>query len=624
MTLLKKIIYQPGIGHLILLTLFAIFSANYLVNSFVEPIRFNGVQIAKALYAPGVVEKSQVDVHHQQVTLPHGTENETLHTVSSTYLLKMQLNDTKKQVLAFTKLHDSAKIWLNGVMVKEVGQIAVAESFVVPRNRHWPTYVSLPEQLLIKGDNQLLIQVASNQAAILAPVYIGAYKNIVPDINALVYKRKYSILIGIACAVPFGFFMFLVWLNHKDRKVYLWLSLALLSWPANTVYILNSEQGLPWVVQYLCEGISNTLYATSFACFTLAYANIGLRLVKYLWLISFIVLSGYGYLGWSQPEEDYFIIENIFYAWIGLVACSGSFTITYAAIKYRNWRSMLLATTGIFTVILTVWDVLALADLVSTPVLTVTPQYAVISILFIYCGVISYELALALKLSDTFNEKLSQEVELKSSRLNEQYQRIVQLEKQKTLSSERSRLITDMHDGTSGQLTSIIAGLRAKKLSTDECIAQLEYCLKDLRLILDSMNEQATTDLASAFALFRQRVEPLIQAANIAPKWHTHSIPDELSFEPKFLLNVYRILQEAITNVIKHAQASELAIIAIIKGEKVQLTIKDNGKGYNLEQSLGYGMHNMKIRAGEISADLDIINNNGTTIQVLLPMTKGC
>jgi signal transduction histidine kinase len=86
-------------------------------------------------------------------------------------------------------------------------------------------------------------------------------------------------------------------------------------------------------------------------------------------------------------------------------------------------------------------------------------------------------------------------------------------------------------------------------------------------------------------------------------------------------MNIYRIIQEAINNAIKYAEASMIKVDILKQDKNIQFKITDNGKGFeknNLKQ--GNGLNNMKKRAKEIGADIDIDSqlNKGTEVLIIM------
>ncbi len=86
-------------------------------------------------------------------------------------------------------------------------------------------------------------------------------------------------------------------------------------------------------------------------------------------------------------------------------------------------------------------------------------------------------------------------------------------------------------------------------------------------------------------------------------------------------MNLYRIIQEAVNNAIKYAEATDVHIKLSQKNKMLETSISDNGKGFDIKNpNLGNGLTNMKKRAKDIEGDLDIIStiDNGTRIELHL------
>ena len=87
---------------------------------------------------------------------------------------------------------------------------------------------------------------------------------------------------------------------------------------------------------------------------------------------------------------------------------------------------------------------------------------------------------------------------------------------------------------------------------------------------------------------------------------------------------LYRILQEALANVLKHAHASEVKVSLAFEPGNVRLSVEDDGVGFQpggAGSGYGYGLQNMRERADELGGTFDIsgVSGQGTTITVVLP-----
>ena len=85
------------------------------------------------------------------------------------------------------------------------------------------------------------------------------------------------------------------------------------------------------------------------------------------------------------------------------------------------------------------------------------------------------------------------------------------------------------------------------------------------------------------------------------------NIPGHHTMDPAFKVPAFRIIQEAVTNILKHADASTLEISCHINEDHVELVIKDDGKGCNLNvMKEGMGIQNMKARVAKLNGRFDI------------------
>jgi len=88
--------------------------------------------------------------------------------------------------------------------------------------------------------------------------------------------------------------------------------------------------------------------------------------------------------------------------------------------------------------------------------------------------------------------------------------------------------------------------------------------------------------------------------------------------------HLFRILQESVSNTLRHSKAEQLEVLLIKRDDKVILRIVDDGLGFNVEETKAgsYGLQNMHERAGEIGGTMKIVSveNKGTRLEVKVPI----
>jgi signal transduction histidine kinase len=218
-----------------------------------------------------------------------------------------------------------------------------------------------------------------------------------------------------------------------------------------------------------------------------------------------------------------------------------------------------------------------------------------------------------------FQRALSQKIADQKNLIEAQQLAIEEGLKTKGRLEERQRLTRDIHDGIGGHLLSMLLRVRDGDISSEEIEGDLEYGLNDLRLIVDSMDHSDGT-LEAALVTFRSRAEAQLRAANIRLHWHQTDVLSEVHFGPETVLNIYRLLQEAITNAIRHANCENVAISITQEASNLLISVTDDGVGIGLKapRKAGQGMRNMEFRAKQLGSVLDITDHEDGGTRVTL------
>ena len=255
---------------------------------------------------------------------------------------------------------------------------------------------------------------------------------------------------------------------------------------------------------------------------------------------------------------------------------------------------------------------------------TKTYQIYGLGILAVVLGVIGYLFYNQQKLK---NNQLKKENELKDA--------LIKIETQNRLQEQRLRISRDLHDNIGAQLTFIISSidnlkygfkLKDEKLNTKltGISAFAKETIYELRDTIWAMNKNKITvgDLQSRISNFIEKAD--IASSNINFIFNAdNDVVKETKLTSVEGMNLYRILQEAINNALKYAEASEISVNISQAENKLKVIIKDNGKGFDTaKESDGNGMNNMKKRTADLNAEFIItsIKDEGTTVTVLKPM----
>lgn len=226
------------------------------------------------------------------------------------------------------------------------------------------------------------------------------------------------------------------------------------------------------------------------------------------------------------------------------------------------------------------------------------------------------------------NRQLKRENELKEAML--------QIETQNKLQDQRLRISRDLHDNIGAQLTFIISSLDNLKYGF-KLPEKLDDKLKTISTFTSStINELRDTIWAMnkndiSLEDLRIRISNLIKKANVASNDVAFNISfddakiDQLKFTSVQGMNIYRIIQEGINNALKYANAQQVNVRFYRDAEHLVFKVVDDGHGFDIgSQNLGNGLHNMKKRAQDIGAEINIDSKSdqGTTITLKLETNK--
>lgn len=221
------------------------------------------------------------------------------------------------------------------------------------------------------------------------------------------------------------------------------------------------------------------------------------------------------------------------------------------------------------------------------------------------------------------NKQITQENELKSA--------IVQIENQNKLQEQRLSISRDLHDNIGSQLTFIISSIDNvkfgfeitneklnNKLTNISCFAK--ETILELRDTIWAMNKNEIS-----FEDLEIRINNFIDKAILSQDNITFSFTFDEHLKTKKLtsvegMNVYRTIQEAINNSLKHANASVISVNIKLIDNKTAIIIQDNGKGFDLASvEMGTGLNNIKKRIEDIGGYFAIHSNNeGTKIEIMI------
>ncbi len=193
---------------------------------------------------------------------------------------------------------------------------------------------------------------------------------------------------------------------------------------------------------------------------------------------------------------------------------------------------------------------------------------------------------------------------------------------------ERSRIAKDLHDGLGGLLSGTKLSFTNMKenllltpenaLQFEKSLSMLDITIADLRKVAHNLMPEALVKFGLNDAL-KDFCSTIQLASNITVDYQKIGLERKIGNTAETF--IYRIIQELVNNAVKHAQATEILVQIAYANDKIAVTVEDNGKGYDQNQTTtGDGLDNIAYRVKYLNGTIDTQTsiNNGTSVNIEL------
>lgn len=182
---------------------------------------------------------------------------------------------------------------------------------------------------------------------------------------------------------------------------------------------------------------------------------------------------------------------------------------------------------------------------------------------------------------------------------------------------EREQLLRDMHDGFGSQIASVRMMAEKGKIRPEDFTRVLQEIASDLHLVVDTLG-QLDIRLADALVDMQYRMGRRFGVSGMPVLQWKIELEGLPHLSSRTILQILRLIQEALNNALKHAQARHIRIEVLYQKPDGELAVSvcDDGKGMGDSPSRGRGINNMKHRAREIGATLVIENQPPSGLKV--------
>lgn len=526
-------------------------------------------------------------------------------------------------------LYEGGQVWLNGTQVGEVEE----DSSTVHVRWERPHLISLPRQMLRAGDNVLAIRAAAATASgsqRFPVVSVAPRVELLPVHDRRLFWVRTLPEITVVVCLLMAAIVLCIWWRRRSEVLYGLFGLASALWGVRTLtFVIERMPSHYW-------HLWRTVYLGATGGFVVVLALFSMRLagIERPWLRR--VLLGYWLLGpvWlllAGPQG-----EPLVNRWwsaglipIGLAILAVSIR---TVARQRTLAAALMPMALMIAVLagvhdyLIAWDDGALAQLLPHWVgkRIFLLHHAANLLLLCMRGLLTARFIHTMDSLEELNRTLESRVADRERHLAESFARVAQLQRQHAVSQERQSIMREIHDGLGSRLFTSLSRVERGDMSERQIADVLRDCIADMRIALDALAPDAG-DFRTALGNFLFRWQAQLEEARVQPSW-TIDVPDsaaELSAQAS--LQLLRIAQEALTNVLKHARAHRVRVQLRQHGELLELEIVDDGEPARTAtdpapDAGGRGIANMHARARQLGASLEVVHSaTGTRVLLRVP-----
>lgn len=564
------------------------------------------LQHARLIPAPGVADGVAV-------VLPHRWSSGREDRAVAWYQFHFDLPAIPERPLAIylPAVGENAALYLNGEFIGQAAPFGEG----VPRMHAKPLLFPVDPPLWQAEGNTLFIAVEATpwQRGLLPTPWIDEEFVLAGVHRSQQFLRQSLVrFLGVASLV-LGLVLALVWANRRSEPDYGWLALAAMTWSVAQAQATITMAPLPGAAWDALTAGALGVSAVATLGFVLRFiARPPRRAYHLAWALPVLMSLATVFYPGSTVEAFSWLLLSVLLLTVAAILAHSGWIAALPAHRLLLLPGVLLGSVAAHAFAAErVAAGATAALLVALPLVIIALSWKMLQ-----------RFIESLQVAELLNIDLDRLVHERTVALETQFHRIRALEREQAIATERERLMRDMHDGLGGHLVSTLAMLECSGRRDDAIAGSIRNALDDLRLLIDSL-DPVDGDLGAVLAMFRDRMEPRLQAAGLRLEWDVRELPELSYLSPASVLSILRILQECVANVLKHAAAKTIRISARPDpgAEEIILDISDDGRGFDPAAARnGRGLHNLQRRANALAALLVIESGDaGSRMTLRLP-----
>ena len=418
-----------------------------------------------------------------------------------------------------------------------------------------------------------------------------------------------------------GLFALTLWLRRPDESIYGLFALGAAAWMVRNLHYYVSLPVSPGAQDWFwwATHASMAWVMLTALLFALRFASRRAKWLEQALIACVVFVSVFSMPLWLR-QLDMVVLQ---YAVTAAVAAVGTAWVAWLAWRERRAELRVMALALVVGVALGAHDLAVLAGWAWPEHFFLMP-FATLVVMVSFLHAVQRRYVGTVEQVQAQNSQLQVDLDEQVSVLQAQNAQLREAERQQALLLERQRIMADMHDGLGSSLLSALVAVEQGTMSHDKVVEVLRECVDDLRLVIDSL-EPVGHDLVSLLATMRYRLGKRLQMGGLKLEWDVQDLPPLAWLEPPDALHVLRLMQEALSNVLKHAGASRVRMVTRHHGSYVEIRVEDDGAGFDLQTiQHGRGLKSQIKRAQALGGKLriDSTPGMGTRLSLRLPVER--
>ncbi|MCA3091200.1 MAG: hypothetical protein ING87_14505 [Rhodocyclaceae bacterium] len=420
-----------------------------------------------------------------------------------------------------------------------------------------------------------------------------------------------------------GLFALGFWLYRRREVTYLLFALGTVAWFVRTLHFHVEEPVTGRMFSWWLTLNSMNWLMLLVYLFAMRFQQQRERWAEWL-LGGLVIVSALVTLPWL-PVEPLLVTITTYTAQLG-VALAVTTALTRNALRLRTPETRLLAVAIWINVAFGAYDLLLQAYMLPPERVFLLP-YGALFLFGAFLFAVTRRFSAAIGEVEQANFTLEARLRERTIELEASYDALRKIEKERVVGEERQRLMREMHDGLGSSLMSSLVMVEQGRLEPAAVAVVLRECIDDLKLTIDSL-EPIDHDLVTLLATLRYRLGRRLEMAGLQLDWRVDDLPPLPWLDAVYSLQVLRILQEALTNIVKHAGARVIRIETAADAAEVRVIVRDDGHGFApasgaADALTGRGLVNMARRAEQLRGRVDVSSDaSGTTVTLHLPRDR--